>query len=455
MNDQALADARRKMLDGGVPAAAVEVFAHYFRQLGDGVSGIIAESEIDPLTSPASLADVEIDPGQEREAFARTVMVKLNGGLGTSMGMTQAKSLLPVRGEFTFLDIVVRQVLAARARHDVRLPLLLMNSFNTRQDTLDALQAYPELPVEGLPLDFLQSREPKLLASDLSPVRWPADPALEWCPPGHGDLYPSLLAEGLLDALLEQGLRYLSVSNADNLGAYPSPRLAGWFAGTGAAIAMEVCRRTPMDRKGGHLAVRRSDGQIVLRESAQTAPQDKESFADIDRHPYFNTNSLWLDVQQVRDHLQAHQGVLGLPMIRNTKTVDPTDPSSPEVIQIETAMGAAIEVFPGSQAIEVPRDRFLPVKTTNELLLVRSDVYELTGDGLLQAQAAPAPVVRLDPAVYARIADFEARFGHGVPSLRKASALTVEGEWTFGPDVTVIGEAHLQGRGFVTGTVGG
>ena len=454
MTDAALAVAKRKMLEAGVSDEAVEVFAHYFRQLSEGASGVVAESDIAPLDRPASLACVEVSPEQERQAFAGTAVLRLNGGLGTSMGMTQAKSLLPVRGDLTFLDIVVRQVLAARQRHGVGLPLLLMNSFNTQADTLDALARYPELPVEGLPLDFLQSREPKLRADDLTPVDWPRDPQLEWCPPGHGDLYPSLLAEGILDALLERGFRYLSVSNVDNLGAYPSPRLAGWFAGTGAAIAMEVCRRTPMDRKGGHLAVRRADGQIVLRESAQTVEQDKDAFADIDRHPYFNTNSLWLDVQQIRDHLQAHSGVLGLPMIRNTKTVDPKDPSTPKVIQIETAMGAAIEVFPGSQAIEVPRSRFLPVKTTNELLLLRSDVYELTGDGTLQAQVDPAPVVHLDPGVYGRIADFEARFPDGVPSLRQATALTVEGPWTFGPDVTVVGRAHLTGEGRVTGRIG-
>ena len=452
---EALTRATHKMREAGVSPAAIGAFEYYFEQLASGNAGVVPESEIEPLTELPRLDDVEVDEEAAREALARTVVIKLNGGLGTSMGMTKAKTLLQVRDGMTFLDIIVEQVRKARQTYGVTLPLLFMNSFNTHDDTLEALGAHPDIAVDGLPLDFVQSQEPKLDAETLEPVEWPADPKLEWCPPGHGDLYPSLLDTGILERLLDAGYRYATVTNADNLGASPDPRLAGWFAATGAPFAMEVCRRTDMDRKGGHLAVRRSDGQIVLRESAQTAPQDKEFFADIDRHPYFNTNSLWLDVQQLHDHLQAHQGVLGLPMIRNTKTVDPTDPSSPEVIQIETAMGAAIEVFPGSQAIEVPRDRFLPVKTTNELLLVRSDVYELTGDGLLQAQAAPAPVVRLDPAVYARIADFEARFGHGIPSLRKASALTVEGEWTFGPDVTVIGEAHLQGRGFVTGTVGG
>lgn len=362
------------------------------------------------------------------------------------MGMERAKSLLPVRGGKSFLDITAEQVLAARRRHGVRLPLVFMNSFSTREDTLAALAAYPELQVDGLPLDFVQSKEPKLRADDLTPVEWPADPDLEWCPPGHGDLYPSLLSSGILDQLIGAGFRQASVSNSDNLGAGPSAEIAAWFAESGAPYAAELCERTPMDLKGGHLARRRSDGRLVLRDTAQTSPDEMHLFTDESIHPYFNTNNLWFNLEALRDRLRSTGGVMGLPLIRNEKTVDPRDPSSTPVIQIESAMGAAIEVFEGATALAVPRGRFLPVKTTNELLLVRSDAYDLDDDARLRLVADPSPLVTLSGS-YKKINDFDERFPHGAPSLREARVLEVKGDWTFGRDVRVVGEVRLSDDG--------
>ena len=320
-----------------------------------------------------------------------------------------------------------------------------MNSFRTRDDTLRALAAYPDLPVDGLPLDFVQNREPKLRADDLTPVEWPADPDLEWCPPGHGDLYTALQASGVLRALLDAGFRYATVSNSDNLGASPDARIAGWFAASGAPFAAEVARRTPADRKGGHLVVRRADGRLVLRESAQTLPDDADAAGDIETHRYFNTNNLWLDLEALAAELDRTGGVLDLPLIRNEKTVDPSDKTSPKVVQIESAMGAAIEVFDGAVVLEVDRSRFLPVKTTNDLLVLRSDVYEL-GDDLRLTARVEAPFVDLDPTHFALIGTFDDRIPH-TPSLVGASTLRVRGDWRFGRDVVVVGEAALGDLG--------
>jgi UTP--glucose-1-phosphate uridylyltransferase len=170
-------------------------------------------------------------------------------------------------------------------------------------------------------------------------------------------------------------------------------------------------------------------------------------FTDEHRHPYFHTNNLWFDLQALHDALVQRRGILGLPLIRNTKTVDPTDPASPQVIQIETAMGAAIEVFDGARAIVVPRERFLPVKTTNDLLLLRSDAYDLGADGVLRLSVPSAPLVDLDSRHYRTIADFEARFPAGAPSLRGARRLAVRGDWTFGAGVVVTGDARLDDPG--------
>ena len=132
-------------------------------------------------------------------------------------------------------------------------------------------------------------------------------------------------------------------------------------------------------------------------------------FTDEFRHPFFHTNNLWFDLEVLSRTLKERKSVLGLPLIKNEKTVDPADSSSPAVIQIESAMGAAIEVFAGATAIGVGRDRFLPVKTTNDLLLLRSDVYEVGDDGRLTKVTDPAPLVDLDSKYYKTIGAFEQR----------------------------------------------
>ncbi|MCI1748760.1 MAG: UTP--glucose-1-phosphate uridylyltransferase [Acidipropionibacterium sp.] len=442
MSKAGLAAAQRKMTEAGVDQVAIDVFASYYRQLEEGRTGIIGEDTIRPLVDPPKLHEADVDDQAAAEALDRTVIIKLNGGLGTSMGLDKAKSLLEVRDGKTFLDIVVEQVLAARSRYGARLPLLFMDSFNTREDTLAHLGRYSELAVDGLPLDFLQNEEPKLRADDLTPVEWPQDASLEWCPPGHGDLYTALLGSGVLEKLLAAGYKYASVSNGDNLGAVPDAKLAGWFAASGAPYAAELCPRTINDKKGGHLAIRRSDGQLILRDTAQTAPEEMAYFTDEHRHPFFHTNNLWFDLEALRRVLEERHGVLGLQLIRNEKTVDPTDAGSTPVIQIESAMGGAIEVFPGATCIVVDRSRFLPVKTTNELLLLRSDIYSLDADSHLAKNTDTVCEIDLDSHFYKKIRDFEVRIPDP-PSLRDATRLAVEGDWTFGAGVEVSGEAHL------------
>jgi UTP--glucose-1-phosphate uridylyltransferase len=442
MGSPGLNQARQKMLDAGVDEVAVETFAHYYRLLEHGETGMIPESAIEPLDME-SLADVEVSDEVAAEAIRTTAVIKLNGGLGTSMGMDRAKSLLCVRRGLSFLDVIARQVLHLRKDYDAPLPLLFMNSFRTSSDTMAALARYEDLQVEGLPLEFWQNKEPKLLEKNLVPAAYPKNPELEWCPPGHGDLYTALRGSGLLEQLIEQGYERVFVSNSDNLGAVPDPRLAGWFKANRLPFAIEAVRRTPSDRKGGHFARRKSDGRIVLRETAQTLPQDQVALADLDRHRFCSTNNLWFDLVAMSNELDRRGGILGLPLIRNVKNLDPGDPSTPKVVQIETAMGAAIEVFEGSRTIEVGRDRFIPVKTTNDLLVLRSDVYDIGQDFGLD-QAADPPYVELDPDFYKLVGDFDQRFPEGAPSLRKATSLKVEGDVTFGRGVEVIGDVELD-----------
>ena len=448
MSEDGLRAAEEKMAAAQVPDAFVATFRHYYRQLEQGESGLLPDADLEPVSELPSAQDLPSDPGGEEAALARAVVLKLNGGLGTSMGMTGPKSLLPVRGSSSFLDIVASQVVELRRRRDVRLPLVLMNSFATRKPTLRALERHDRL-LEGqdVPLDFVQHREPKLLTERLEPASWPQEPGLEWAPPGHGDLYAALVTSGMLARLLEAGYRYAFVSNIDNLGAVLEPRTLAWFAREEMPFLMEVADRTEADRKGGHLAARRAGEGLVLREIAQTPGEDLDSFQDTERWRYFNTNTLWVDLRALDALLRERDGVLGLPMIVNRKTVDPGDPASPDVLQIETAMGAAIGVFDGARALRVPRERFAPVKTTNDLLGLRSDVYVLTEEAHVAvnpARTLPPLFVDLDPAHYRLIGDFDRRFPHGPPSLLECERFVVRGDVTFGAGIVVRGRVELD-----------
>jgi UTP--glucose-1-phosphate uridylyltransferase len=437
MTAEGLRAATEKMRADGQSEEAIRTFTRAYEALEAGASGTLPDRELEPVRDVPAAADLPArDPGA---ALDEVAVIKLNGGLGTSMGMTRAKSLVEAREGLTFLDVIVRQTLAIRARHGVRLPLVLMNSYRTRDDTLAALERYPDLEAD-VPLDFLQHREPRIRADDLMPVEWPADPELEWCPPGHGDLYPALRSSGMLDALIDRGYRYAFVSNADNLGAVLDPGLLAWFAAGEAPFAMEVVVGTELDRKGGHIARRRQNGRLVLRETAQA--DDPESFRDFRRWRYYNSNNLWMDLRAMAALLDAGDGVIDLPLIVNRKRVDPSDPSSPEVIQLESAMGAAIGAFDGARAVCVPRTRFAPVKTTDDLLVLRSDVYRLTDDARVERDG-DEPFVALDPAYFATIADFDARFQAGPPSLAGAERFVVHGDVTFGAGVVARGAIEI------------
>lgn len=434
-----------QMRAAGLEPIVVDTFKYYYHQLVQGNTGMMAETSLEPV---ADLRDAEKLSGYEQagqEALTHTVILKLNGGLGTSMGLDRAKSLLTVKDGLSFLDIIARQVLSLRQEANSPLPLVLMNSFNTQADSLAALSAYPELNV-GLPLDFVQNKVPKVLQESFQLPQDTEPAELAWCPPGHGDIYTALQTSGMLQALLDKGYEYAFVSNADNLGAVLDRAILGYFASEKRSFLMEVADRTEADSKGGHLARRTSDGRLVLREVAQCPPDDQAAFSDIQRHRYFNTNNIWLNLSALRRTLDANNNVLKLPLIRNSKTLDPRNPSSPKVYQLETALGAAIEVFEGADALRVPRTRFAPVKLCADLLVLWSDAFVLTPDNrvvLNPANSHGLPIVSLDSRYYKFIQDLQSRFPVGAPSLTGCQSFKVEGDLRFGRDITVRGKVKL------------
>lgn len=445
MSAEGRQEAVRRMRARGLSEEAITVFEYYYGQLEAGEQGTIPEDSIEPLGRIRELGHHAPSDEQARAALAQTAVIKLNGGLGTGMGMTGAKSGLEVKDGLTFLDIIALQVISLRKQWNVDLPLVLMNSFRTSAESMRILSRFPELAVPGLPMEFLQNAEPKLSMDTLEPIDWPADPELEWCPPGHGDVFVALVSSGILDALLERGIRYAFISNSDNLGATCDPDVAAWMIEHNLPFVAEVCERTPSDRKGGHLATRRSDGRLVLRDTAQVVEGEEKYFRDIARHRTFNANNVWINLELLKDRLHENDGVLGLPMIVNRKTTDPGDPRTPTIIQLESAMGTAVEVFEGAEALLVPRTRFRPVKTTNDLLVTRSDFFSLDNSfHVVAARDGAEPYVDLDSA-FRFIQGFESRFPHGVPSMVDCTSLRVIGDPVFGKGVRCVGDVSIDG----------
>jgi len=443
-----------KMRAEGLSDAAVAAFRHNYEALASGETGLLAESDLKPVDSLPSLEDLKGIAGKHDLAvlLAKTCVLKLNGGLGTSMGLEKAKSLLSVKDGHTFLDLIALQVAHQREALGVPgLAFVLMNSFSTSADTSAFLgQAHPEMVAQPR-WELLQNKSPKVDKATLAPAAWPSNPSLEWCPPGHGDIYAALAGSGMLDDLLSRGIEYLFVSNSDNLGATLDVDLLAHFADKGLPFLMECAQRTAADKKGGHLAASAADDRLLLRESAQCPKADEASFQDVSRHRFFNTNNLWLNLRALKTKLDASGGALKLPLIKNEKTVDPRDKKSTPVFQLETAMGAAIECFPGAGAVVVPRTRFAPVKTCGDLFLLRSDAYIITPESTvaLAPNVAAAPLVKLDDSHYKLVDQLDALVAHGCyPSLKGCTSLTLKGPVKFSaPGVVLKGAVTFTAQG--------
>jgi UTP--glucose-1-phosphate uridylyltransferase len=434
-----------KLKKAGLPQLVISTFGYYYEKVTTGETGLIYDRDIEPVAP----GDIEYSENLKKyraigeKNFKNAVRITLNGGLGTSMGLTGAKSLLKVKDGKSFLEIILQQSRQRGAK------LALMNSFSTHTETLEALK---RINPRTIPLMFLQHKFPKILQDGLGPAIWPQNPDLEWNPPGHGDVYTALFTSGLLQRLLDNGIRYGFISNSDNLGADMDPDLLGYLVKNNFPFMMEVAEKTKVDVKGGHLA-RQKNGQFILREIAQCPEEELSACMDIQRYCFFNTNNIWINLAFLYDLVKKEKAV-HLPMILNPKSLDPRDETSPKVLQIETAMGAAISLFEGATAVRVPRSRFLPVKKCNDLLAVRSDCFEFDPhSGRLRvnreriANGLPNTInIDLDPKYYSKIDLFENHFINGVPSLVSCQALSIEGDVFFEGQVTISGSVRIINR---------
>jgi len=240
------------------------------------------------------------------------------------------------------------------------------------------------------------------------------------------------LHSGVLDQLIADGKEYLFISNSDNLGAVVDERILKHMVDTQAEFIMEVTDKTKADVKGGTLID--YQGQVRLLEIAQVPSEHAEEFKSIRKFKIFNTNNLWVNLKALKRVME--QEGMDLEIIINPKDTD----DGKAVIQLETAAGAAIKHFKGAHGVNVPRSRFLPVKSCSDLLLIKSDIYSLEHGTLVLNEARmfdTIPVVKLGDH-FKKIANFQKRF-KSIPKIVELDHLTVTGDVNFGRGVTLRG----------------
>ncbi|KAF3621535.1 UTP--glucose-1-phosphate uridylyltransferase [Capsicum baccatum] len=384
------------------------------------------------------LAPLSEDPAETKKLLDKLVVLKLNGGLGTTMGCTGPKSVIEVRNGLTFLDLIVKQIEALNAKFGCSVPLLLMNSFNTHDDTLKIVEKYANSNIDIH--TFNQSQYPRLVTEDFTPLPCKGNSGKDgWYPPGHGDVFPSLMNSGKLDALLAKGKEYVFVANSDNLGAIVDLKILNHLILNKNEYCMEVTPKTLADVKGGTLIS--YEGKVQLLEIAQVPDEHVNEFKSIEKFKIFNTNNLWVNLSAIKRLVEAD--ALKMEIIPNPKEVDGV-----KVLQLETAAGAAIKFFDRAIGANVPRSRFLPVKATSDLLLVQSDLYTLTGEGYVirnPARSNPSnPSIELGPE-FKKVANFLARF-KSIPSIIDLDSLKVTGDVWFGSGVTLKGKVTVAAK---------
>lgn len=384
------------------------------------------------------LAPLSEDPAETKKLLDKLVVLKLNGGLGTTMGCTGPKSVIEVRNGLTFLDLIVKQIEALNAKFGCSVPLLLMNSFNTHDDTLKIVEKYANSKIDIH--TFNQSQYPRLVTEDFVPLPCKGNSGKDgWYPPGHGDVFPSLMNSGKLDALLAKGKEYVFVANSDNLGAVVDLKILNHLILNKNEYCMEVTPKTLADVKGGTLIS--YEGKVQLLEIAQVPDEHVNEFKSIEKFKIFNTNNLWVNLSAIKRLVEAD--ALKMEIIPNPKEVDGI-----KVLQLETAAGAAIKFFDRAIGANVPRSRFLPVKATSDLLLVQSDLYTLTDEGYVirnPARSNPSnPSIELGPE-FKKVANFLGRF-KSIPSIIDLDSLKVTGDVWFGSGVTLKGKVTIAAK---------
>jgi len=371
-------------------------------------------------------------PSSTALQLSKLVVGKLNGGMGTSMGCVGPKSLVEVRDNKSFLDLILEQIESLNRKWGQKIPLLLMNSFYTHEETqvhLSGLKTSAEI------IGFQQNKFPRLHADSLSPLTPDEYGDQAYYPPGHGDFYQCIWQQGILQRLLDAGREILFISNADNLGATVDPVILNYMDECNIPFLMEMTAKTPADVKGGTLY--QQDGKLKLLEIARVPDDKVDEFCDQKKFKVFNTNNIWINLVALKDRLS--QGPLELTVLVNRKNVGETP-----AVQLETAIGSALECFEGAVGLTVSRDRFLPVKKTDDLLLLRSNLFTLNkGQLKMSPQKKHLPKIELGEFLQ-NIENFQNSLPI-IPDLINLEELKIDGEVRFEGTASLKGKVHLNG----------
>ncbi|XP_019881433.1 UTP--glucose-1-phosphate uridylyltransferase isoform X2 [Aethina tumida] len=416
----------------------VQLFQRFLEETGPSVDWEKIQKLPDDAVREHNTLEVPISNDTVHDMLNKLVVVKLNGGLGTSMGCRGPKSVISVRNDLTFLDLTVQQIEHLNKTYNVNVPLVLMNSFNTDDDTEKVIRKYKNLQVEIH--TFNQSCYPRISRETLLPVTNVCDVQADleaWYPPGHGDFYQSFQNSGLLKKFLIEGKEYCFISNIDNLGATVDINILNLLLhpkdNVQHEFVMEVTNKTKADVKGGTLI--QYENKLRLLEIAQVPKEHVEDFKSVKTFKFFNTNNLWAKLDAIERVLREDK--LRMEIIINNKSLA----NGINVIQLETAVGAAMKSFENAIGINVPRSRFLPVKKTSDLLLVMSNLYSLKNGSLSmspQRMFPTTPLVKLGDNHFSKVKEFLGRFAT-IPDLIELDHLTVSGDVTFGRDVSLKG----------------
>ncbi|EPG72584.1 UTP--glucose-1-phosphate uridylyltransferase [Leptospira fainei serovar Hurstbridge str. BUT 6] len=435
-----------KMLKAGLSSEFISDFLSKVDEVRNGETGIVKWEEVgdlDSATDEISLESIESKGKPNQSVLNELVVIKLNGGLGTSMGLSGPKSLIEIKNGMSFLEIVARQIEFIRKEYKIEVPLLLMDSFSTLEQSQAELKRIGFS--QSFPTSFLQHKVPRLLKNSLKPLEFPGDENEEWCPPGHGDIWFTLLETGILDSLIEKGYKIAFVSNGDNLGATVHPGILRYMMEEELEFCMEMTPKTLADKKGGAIFRRTVNGKKLnyqLLETAQVPQDHMHEFEGVSKFRSFSTNNLWIRLDALKERLVS--GKFYLSLIVNPKKVE-----GQEVLQLETAMGSAIQNFPKAKGIIIPRDRFAPVKKCEDYLVRRSDAYTLNSDFSItmteerKSAGLGEVIVQMDDNYYKKINDFTSRM-KVLPSLVRCTSLRVEGDILFDVPLEIEGDVTIS-----------
>lgn len=425
-------ETKKKELDG-----FINLYKRFLKE--DGPSLEWERIQKLPENAVRNYVDLAIPVHEEiKGMLEKLIVVKLNGGLGTSMGCHGPKSVITVRNSLTFLDLTVQQIEYLNKTYNVNVPLVLMNSFNTDEETSRIIRKYKGIDIEIH--TFNQSCYPRISRDSLLPIpkHYETRENIEaWYPPGHGDFYKSFQNSGLLRKFISVGREYCFISNIDNLGATVDLNilklLLDSLSQTPIEFLMEVTDKTRADVKGGTLI--EYENKLRLLEIAQVPKDHVDEFKSVKTFKFFNTNNLWIGLKAIERILNTDE--MNMEIIVNNKTAE----NGANIIQLETAVGAAMKCFDGSIGINVPRSRFLPVKKTSDLMLVMSNLYNLRNGSLVmspQRMFPTTPLVKLGDKHFSKVKDFLDRFA-SIPDIIELDHLTISGDVTFGKGATLKG----------------